>query len=111
MNKLDRAYAMVPGFECKGLCQESCGPVIPSEAEESRILKRQGAIVDYDKKTLTCHLLTDGRCEIYADRPLLCRLFGAVKKMRCPHGCAPVNGLMTTREENRAMELVYGGKS
>jgi Fe-S-cluster containining protein len=30
------------------------------------------------------------RCRVYDRRPLICRLFGMVKAMRCPHGCRPV---------------------
>jgi hypothetical protein len=38
---------------------------------------------------LTCSLLVDGRCSAYAVRPLICRLWGSVASMRCPHGCVP----------------------
>lgn len=33
--------------------------------------------------------MVDGRCSVYVVRPLLCRLWGMVDKMRCPHGCVP----------------------
>ena len=108
MNKLERAYAMVPDANCKGLCQDCCGPVIPSFAEESRIKERHGVEVAHDKATLTCTLLHEGRCDIYADRPLLCRLWGVVQKMPCPFGCAPDDGVMKRRDERKALALVYG---
>jgi len=37
-----------------------------------------------------------GRCDVYEDRPIMCRIFGtapANQKLRCPHGCAPMNPL------------------
>jgi Fe-S-cluster containining protein len=40
-----------------------------------------------------CPALRDGRCSVYADRPTICRLWGATKSMPCPHGCTPQNAL------------------
>jgi len=106
VNRLDRAYALVPSANCKGLCQESCGPIVPSFAEAARIKERHGKVVDFDRKTLRCTLLVNGKCSVYADRPLLCRLFGVVEKMPCTFGCdAPT---MTRKQEKQAFELVYG---
>jgi Fe-S-cluster containining protein len=43
-----------------------------------------------DHMDLACPVLNDaGRCSAYAVRPLICRLWGMVKMMRCPHGCEP----------------------
>lgn len=63
--------------------------------------------VAFSQMTGRCHLLKDGRCSIYADRPLLCRLFGAVPKMACPFGCKPDGGFMKRRDEDKVLELVY----
>jgi len=30
-----------------------------------------------------------GKCKGYEGRPRICRLFGMVEKMKCPHGCEP----------------------
>jgi Fe-S-cluster containining protein len=38
---------------------------------------------------LKCDKLSGGRCTVYPDRPLICRLFGVVEQMRCPFGCVP----------------------
>ncbi|MGQ3066141.1 MAG: YkgJ family cysteine cluster protein, partial [Sphingopyxis sp.] len=41
-----------------------------------------------------CPLLGPGGCTVYADRPLVCRLFGAtsgVMDLACPHGCGPAD--------------------
>lgn len=106
MKRVDRAYALVPSANCKGLCQESCGPIVASFAEESRILERHRAVIDFDKATLTCNQLKDGKCAIYADRPLLCRMWGVVEKMPCLFGCdAPT---MPKKDERKAFELIYG---
>ena len=38
-----RIYALItPTSECQGLCQEACGPVLMSAAEERRIIQRTG---------------------------------------------------------------------
>ncbi len=53
---------------------------------------------------LTCtHLTNEGRCAIYEHRPLVCRLYGAVKRMKCPHGCKPKGGYLP---EEKARELI-----
>ena len=36
-----------------------------------------------------CVYATEEGCACYEERPLMCRLFGAVENLRCPHGCAP----------------------
>ena len=33
--------------------------------------------------------LQEGRCTIYDDRPLVCRLWGAAENLICPFGCKP----------------------
>lgn len=42
-----------------------------------------------------------GACSAYRDRPLLCRLWGVVEKLRCPHGCEPER--MLSNVESAAM--------
>lgn len=47
-------------------------------------------ISNFNRETLTCPLLTpQRRCAAYESRPMICRLWGMVKKMRCPFGCRP----------------------
>lgn len=36
-----------------------------------------------------CPHLGEKGCEVYHDRPLICRLFGTTPKMPCPNGCRP----------------------
>lgn len=98
--KLAKIYERVPSFECKGLCQESCGPIGMSQAEAQVIRERVGARVKIEGDgpqvflmrfpKLTCPLLNpDGKCSVYANRPAICRIWGAVREMACPHGCRP----------------------
>jgi Putative zinc- or iron-chelating domain len=36
-----------------------------------------------------CIYLKDERCTAYQQRPLICRAWGAVPNLSCPHGCTP----------------------
>ena len=49
-----------------------------------------------------CQALVNKKCSIYIDRPLVCRLYGVVKKMRCEHGCKTARWL----GEKKARELI-----
>lgn len=42
----------------------------------------------------SCPALVDGRCSVYDDRPMICRLYGTVEVMRCPYGCVPKGGFL-----------------
>lgn len=103
MSKQSRAlraiYAEVPEVHCKGLCTEACGPIAMSRFEAKR-LRMLRLTVGGDG---TCPRLKDGRCASYSDRPLICRLFGAVdhELMRCPFGCRP--GRYLTNDEASAL--------
>lgn len=110
--KLAAIYAKIPEVQCKGLCQESCGPIMMSQAEAQEIRDRVGARVKLEGdgpqvmlanlRTLTCPLLNpDGKCSVYAQRPAICRIWGAVREMRCPHGCTPKKWM--TRTESYAV--------
>lgn len=86
-------YERIPDINCKGLCHESCGPIAMSPVEEARIESktRQPApsIKNVAADFSCCRLDEQKLCSIYTHRPLVCRLFGVVKAMRCPHGCEP----------------------
>lgn len=106
--KVQAIYDELPELDCKGMCQESCGPIEMSDAEEERIIKRHGRRPGIDS-TLTCTLLDrdSGKCSIYDDRPMICRLWGLVKKMRCPHGCEPKRWV-TDQEARRLLSELDG---
>lgn len=95
-------WAQVPSVNCRGLCTESCGPIGMSRAEEA-ILARRGVTVGFDPETLTCDQLKFGRCSVYEDRPMVCRLWGAIPDMPCPFGCEPT---LTSAEGRALMQSV-----
>jgi Fe-S-cluster containining protein len=94
-------YARIPAVECKGLCQESCGPIAMSRDEDRR-LRQLGvalppmadAVAAIERgEDYWCPALRDGRCNVYEARPTICRLWGATASMPCPHGCTPGDAL------------------
>lgn len=95
--QLKKIYDKIPGIECKGLCQNSCGPIIifPAEAENIRshgCSVPEETVVHPVNGEMTCAALDSaGRCTIHHVRPAICRLFGVVNdpKMICPYGCKP----------------------
>ena len=38
---------------------------------------------------LSCPHLGAHGCQVYAERPLICRLFGTTPRLPCPHGLRP----------------------
>jgi|SRR5580765_244136 len=105
---LEDLYARLPKIECKGLCFASCGVVIPYAClpeEEDRIFL---PVLQTVRQDMSCAALMLNRCSIYKIRPLICRIWGCVKDMPCPHGCQPEFWL--TNEEIRVMLNAHGGK-
>jgi Fe-S-cluster containining protein len=95
---LDAIYAALPPVACRGLCGDACGPVPLLAVEAVRMRRadprrRAPAVVDVEPGQTghyRCVYLTSrGRCAVYDVRPFICRLWGAVKRLSCPHGCAP----------------------
>lgn len=89
--KLLKIYDELPDINCTGECWTSCGPLQIGEVEKRHIRAEHG-----DNKiprvahALTCNQLTDDkRCAIHKARPLLCRLYGLTKGLRCQYGCEP----------------------
>lgn len=80
----------LPTLVCQRKCQESCGPIAATPRERLHILRTHHRVLAPDHTGRRCRLLTtDGACSVYADRPMICRLYGLVESMRCPHGCEP----------------------
>lgn len=114
--QLQAIYAELPTVECKRLCQAYCGPLVMPRVECVQI-EKTGAIftlapissVELDEHwdwmpkdklvatipregSLDCTMLyQNGKCRVYAKRPLICRIWGMHDSplMRCPHGCIP----------------------
>lgn len=100
MSRLDLLYAQVPSISsCTGACYRSCGPLPPlGDAEAQRILARMRGLPE-PREDGTCSMLNAfGRCDIYADRPMICRLWGATEKMPCVFGCEPDEPMLDAAE-------------
>lgn len=101
---VQKLWAQVPDVGCQGLCADSCGPVVASD-DERQILESLGIALDFDRETLACNQLVEGKCSIYEHRPLPCRLWGAVPKMPCPFGCETT---LTDAGGSALMRGMYG---
>jgi hypothetical protein len=112
MSTLAEVRAMIPsGFPCKPGCNECCGP-IPMTAEEWKRLSnsRDGRlalkrhvevhVVERFVGEVTafvgevdprCAFLGPRGCLVYAERPLICRVYGQRHDLRCGVGveCPP----------------------
>ena len=86
-------YASVPRIKCKGKCQASCGPIYASDMERRVFTEKTGhpfpkPMEVLASKDCACpRLNVVGQCDSYQHRPLICRLWGVVHGMPCPHGC------------------------
>lgn len=87
---LELIYSRLPKLECRGKCQAYCGVIAMSKPEWERIVARVGCEPKGDA-SLVCPLLdrATGRCTVYDLRPLICRVWGLVRDLACPHGCRP----------------------
>ncbi len=100
--ELEELYAQVPDVACQGLCQAACGPIGMGDAEYARlqgpgmppICRSDLTGVDV-RRPASCPALTIlGQCGVYQLRPMVCRIWGAVASLRCPHGCRPPGGFL-----------------
>ena len=81
-------------MKCRPGCSDCCGPV-PFSKEE------WGRIADKRKATgITCPYSSKDGCAIYSQRPIVCRIFGTVPGLPCPHGYMPDNPLSGDEENN-----------
>lgn len=85
---LQSHYDKIPPVACKGLCQEACGPIVLLQVEKDEIRRVFGKTLMVDQ-SLTCNALckTTGTCGVYEARPWVCRAYGAMEGLECPHGC------------------------
>lgn len=79
----------IPSFECIPGCHDCCGPVTTSSYEISTLPVKSEAEHDVALTNLSCPYLGEKGCEVYDDRPLICRLFGTTPRLPCPHGRHP----------------------
>lgn len=102
--KLQAIYDSLPKMACQGKCQQCCGPIglFPAEIQN---LQESNQAIPCIFGDLTCSALRQGQCSIYADRPLICRLWGLTKRMQCPFGCQPDRWL-SDKEAKRLMDAI-----
>jgi Fe-S-cluster containining protein len=79
----------IPSFECIPGCHDCCGPVTTSPEEMSRLPVKTEAEHDEALANLSCPHLGVNGCEVYDERPLICRLFGTTPSLACPNGRRP----------------------
>ena len=88
--KIDELRARIPGFTCIVGCHDCCGPVTASSEEMARLPVKTDAEHDAALSELSCPHLGVHGCEVYGERPLICRLFGTTPRLLCPNGRRPV---------------------
>ncbi|WP_137936638.1 YkgJ family cysteine cluster protein [Chitinivorax sp. B] len=79
----------IPSFECIPGCHDCCGPVTTSSEEMSRLPVKTEAEHQAALANWSCPHLSERGCEVYTERPLICRLFGTTPQLTCPHGRRP----------------------
>jgi Fe-S-cluster containining protein len=115
---LREIYASIPDAGCKGLCTDQCStiPIFDFELERLEAVTGRklptmsageeiGGLLLGTEIGTPCPMLVMGRCSVYDDRPLICRAFGSVDGLRCPHGCRPEK-LLTNAEQYKNFEKV-----
>ncbi|MFK5914482.1 MAG: YkgJ family cysteine cluster protein [Woeseiaceae bacterium] len=79
----------LPSFECEPGCHDCCGPVTTSSEEMARLPVKSEAVHEKALAELSCPHLGENGCEVYLERPLICRLFGTTPRLACPRGIQP----------------------
>lgn len=85
----------IPSFQCKPGCHDCCNDLIIFSPWEWGQIKDKRIATD-----VQCPYLGAGGCEIYEQRPIICRLFGAIRRqgLTCDHGCGPSKPLSASKE-------------
>lgn len=79
----------IPAFECVPGCHDCCGPVTASSEEMARLPRKSEAEHAQALAALSCPHLGENGCQVYEERPLICRLFGTTPRLACPNGRRP----------------------
>lgn len=81
------SLAVLPTMECKPNCGGCCGIVLCKEHEFQAVNKHAADKgIEPIKQGATCPWYQQGACQVYDARPFVCRLFGHVESLVCPHG-------------------------
>ncbi|SDY10989.1 hypothetical protein SAMN04515617_11025 [Collimonas sp. OK242] len=96
MDKLDKNIQTIkffreriPTFTCVPGCHDCCGPVLASTVEMARLPRKSEPEQDAALAALSCPHLGAAGCQVYEERPLICRLFGTTPRLACPNGKRP----------------------
>lgn len=87
--KIDHLRRQIPRFDCVPGCHDCCGPVTASSEEMARLPVRSDAEHDAALAEFNCVHLGSQGCQVYDQRPLICRLFGTTASLPCPRGRGP----------------------
>ena len=79
----------IPAFECQPGCHDCCGPVTASSEEMAWLPGKSDQEHAAALEELSCPHLGVHGCQVYAERPLICRLFGTTPRLACPNGKRP----------------------
>ena len=94
IKQIEAIYKRIPKVDCKRLCEAYCGVITMSKLEWDRICLQLRRVPKAPTSSLDCPMLKNGNeCRVYAIRPAICRVWGAVKQLSCPHGCEPTGWL------------------
>lgn len=103
--KIDELRRQIPNFTCVPGCHDCCGPVTASSVEVARLPAKSDVAHDAALADWNCVYLGPQGCEVYEERPLICRLFGTTPSLPCPRGrCPPVP--TSAQVEHRVHELI-----
>jgi uncharacterized protein len=103
--RVDQLRQQIPNFSCVPGCHDCCGPVTATSEEMSRLPVKSDAEHDAALAHWNCVHLGPHGCEVYDQRPLICRLFGTTKSLPCPRGCGPQT-LTPVHVEHRIHDLI-----
>lgn len=112
-------YRDIPAVSpCKSGCHACCGPVPWTVEEFARVRDRlpagsqsvsvMGVASVQNAISGMCAFLGLDGCSVYADRPFMCRIFGATKgddKLQCPHGVGAARPLSAAKAS--ALTAIY----
>lgn len=91
-------------MKCIGKCASIACTELALSIDEVKNLAKVGKPPKIENGL--CNHLKEGKCQSYDQRPVLCRLWGAVESMRCPYGCE-AERIMTDGEARDLIRQVF----
>lgn len=95
----------IPSFACEPGCHDCCGPVTASSEEMARLPVKTAAEHAAALAEWCCPHLGEQGCQVYLERPLICRLFGTTPRLVCPRGKGSENRI-EARAERRIWQYL-----